>query len=63
MPLLLQQVQLHAIKAFRPPSIGIPSINTSVLFELDLKTLGTSSVHTSILWAGIAEGPAIVQVP
>ena len=61
MPLLLHRIRLHVARAFKPQSIGTQSTNTSVLFGLDSKILGTSSVHTLILWDGTAKGLATVQ--
>ena len=63
MPLLLLQVQLHAIKAYRLLYTGTHSISTLVLFKLDSKTRDTSSVHISILWCDTAVDLATVQVP
>ena len=61
-PLLLHQTNLHAVKVFKPPSIGTQSISGLEPYDLDQKILGTSSVYTMILCSNTAEGLATVKV-
>ena len=61
-PLLLSRTRIQTTRAYRRPSIGIPSISISVPFESDSKTHDTSSVHTLTQCSDTAEDLATVQV-
>ena len=62
MLLLLHLSRLHINKAFKPPFIGTQSLSSSELYELDSKTLDTSSVYILILSSDMKKAPVLVKV-